>query len=73
MVTKNEHGIRKNTDRGKEHAADDAGPENLEQEIAALRDVVGGEERDITVDDDQKKVAKHGGAAWQESIRLLTF
>lgn len=67
----NEHSVGKSAENREEEAADDTGPQDLQQELAAIGEVRGGEEHEVAVDDDEEEVAEHGGGARQETVRLF--
>lgn len=66
-----EHGVGEGAEHGEEEAADDAGPQDLQQQLAAVGQVRGRQEHEAPVDDDQEQVAGPRGGAGQEPVRLL--
>lgn len=71
-LTENEHGVRKSPEDGEKQASNDTGTENLEQHLAAIGEVGGGQEHQISIHQDQEQIPKHGGGAGQEPVGLIT-
>lgn len=71
ICTENEHGIGKSAEDGKEEAADDTGPYNLEQHLTPASQVGGAEVHQVAVGEDQEEVSQYSGGAGQEPVRLV--
>ena len=69
--TENEHGVWKRAENGEEEASDETRAEDLQQELAAIGEVRGRREHQVSVHEDQEQIPQHRGGARQEPVRLL--
>lgn len=71
MRTENKHGIRKGAEDWKEQTADNTRAKNVQQELAAMGQIGGGEEHEVAIDDDEEDISNNGGGARQEPVGLV--
>lgn len=70
-LTENEHGVGKRPEHRQQEPADEPGPYDLQQQLAAGREERRGHVHQVTVHQDQEQVADPGRRAGQEAVGLV--
>lgn len=70
MLTEDDCCIRKRAQNREEEATNNPRSENFQQNLTPIRQQLGTQEHQVTVDKNEENISQDGGRAWQKSVRL---